>query len=88
MKKHAAHRETDRRPTQNDVAEKARVSVATVSRYINQSGYISTGVRKRIGKAIADLGYRPNLVARTLKIRSSNTIGLIFPDIENPFSSP
>jgi DNA-binding LacI/PurR family transcriptional regulator len=85
MKNHAASRGTGRRPTQNDVAEKARVSVATVSRYINHSGYISTDVRKRIGTAIAALGYRPNLVARTLKIRSSNTIGLIFPDIENPF---
>jgi LacI family transcriptional regulator len=86
MKEYALHlARMDRKATQNDVARLAKVSVATVSRYINQTGRISAGVRKRIGKAVEDLRYKPNLVARTLKIRSSNTIGLIFPDIENPF---
>jgi DNA-binding LacI/PurR family transcriptional regulator len=71
--------------TQKAVAQKAKVSVATVSRYINDVGYISPEVRKRIKKAIKELNYRPNLVARSLKLRSSKTIGLVFPHINNPF---
>lgn len=72
-------------PTQRDVAKKADVSVATVSRFINQKGYISPPISKRIDLAIQELRYKPNLVARSLKVRSSKIIGLIFPDIENPF---
>jgi len=72
-------------PTQKDVAKRADISVATVSRYINEKGYISPAVKERIRSAIEDLQYKPNLVARSLKMRSSNIIGLIFPDIENPF---
>jgi DNA-binding LacI/PurR family transcriptional regulator len=71
--------------TQRDVAKKARVSIATVSRSINSKGYVSPGVRDRINRAILDLGYKPNLVARSLKLKKTRTIGLIFPDIENPF---
>ncbi len=72
-------------PTQRDVAKKADVSVATVSRFINQKGYISPPISKRIDSAIQELRYKPNLLARSLKVRSSKIIGLIFPDIENPF---
>jgi DNA-binding LacI/PurR family transcriptional regulator len=71
--------------TQKAVAKKANVSVATVSRYINNKGYISPQVKERIKKAIKDLNYRPNLVARSLKLNSSKTIGLVFPHINNPF---
>jgi LacI family transcriptional regulator len=71
--------------TQKVVAKKANVSVATVSRYINDVGYISPEVKGRIKKAIKELNYKPNLVARSLKMRSSKTIGLVFPDIKNPF---
>jgi len=71
--------------TQKAVAKKANVSVATVSRYINDVGYISPEVKKRIKEAIKELNYRPNLVARSLKLRSSKTIGLVFPHINNPF---
>ncbi len=71
--------------TQKVVAQKANVSVATVSRYINDVGYISPEVKGRIKKAIKELNYKPNLVARSLKMRSSKTIGLVFPDIKNPF---
>jgi LacI family transcriptional regulator len=71
--------------TQKDVARRAGVSTATVSRLINQKGYISPAIKEKINSAIQELGYKPNLVARSLKIRSSRTIGLIFPDIENPF---
>ncbi|MCP4749873.1 MAG: LacI family transcriptional regulator [Proteobacteria bacterium] len=71
--------------TQKDVAKKADVSIATVSRYINKVGYISPEVQARIRTAIKELKYKPNLVARSLKLSSSQTIGLIFPDINNPF---
>lgn len=71
--------------TQKVVAKKANVSVATVSRYINDVGYISPEIKGRIKKAIKELNYKPNLVARSLKLRSSKTIGLVFPHINNPF---
>ena len=71
--------------TQKTVAQKAKVSVATVSRYINNVACISPEVKDRIKKAIKDLNYKPNLVARSLKLRSSKTIGLVFPHINNPF---
>ncbi len=71
--------------TQRDVARLAGVSVATVSRYINRLGYISPGIKKSIQAAIDELSYKPNLVARSLKLKKSRTIGLIFPDIENAF---
>jgi DNA-binding LacI/PurR family transcriptional regulator len=70
---------------QRDVAKIAGVSSATISRYINNKGFISEGLKDRIAKAIEELCYRPNLVARSLKMRSSKTIGLIFPDVENTF---
>jgi DNA-binding LacI/PurR family transcriptional regulator len=71
--------------TQKGVAIKAEVSVATVSRYINNVGYISPEVQGRIKKAIKELNYKPNLLARGLKLKSSKTIGLVFPHINNPF---
>jgi LacI family transcriptional regulator len=71
--------------TQRDVAKAADVSIATVSRFINSKGYISVRLKKRIGTAIRELQYKPNLVARGLKIRKSSIIGLVFPDIQNSF---
>lgn len=71
--------------TIKDVAKSANVSIATVSRLIRNDGFISEELKKRINEAIKELDYKPNLVARSLKLRKSNTIGLIFPDIENPF---
>lgn len=71
--------------TQKDVAKKAKVSSATISRYINNEGFISEKLKKRINKTIEELDYRPNLIARSLKTRSTKSIGLIFPDIENIF---
>lgn len=70
-----------------DVAKAAKVSVATVSRHINQKGYVSPQVQKRVHKAIRELNYKPNLVARSLKLKSSKTIGLVFPSIEDHFFS-
>ncbi|WP_399628804.1 LacI family DNA-binding transcriptional regulator [Sporosarcina sp. SG10008] len=68
-----------------DVAKKSGVSVATVSRFINQKGYVSKEAKEVIGRAIKELDYKPNLVARSLSTKQTKLIGLIVPDIMNPF---
>lgn len=68
-----------------DVAKKAGVGIATVSRYINGDGYVSDAVREKIQKAIDELNYKPNALARALFTKSSKMIGLIIPNIVNPF---
>lgn len=68
-----------------DVAHLAGVSVATVSRYLNQKGYLSEKSKKKIEVAINELSYKPNLIARSLSTKQDNSIGLILPDITNPF---
>jgi LacI family transcriptional regulator len=71
--------------TIRDVAKLAGVSVATVSRVLNQNGYVNEETEKRVRQAIEHLNYKPNEVARTLFKKTSKTIGLIVPDISNPF---
>lgn len=68
-----------------DVAKLANVSIATVSRYLNQSENISEQSKRKIEKAIETLNYRPNQIARSLSKRQSQLIGLIVPDIQNPY---
>lgn len=68
-----------------DVAKHASVSVATVSRFLNNKGYVSEAAKESIEAAIAALNYRPNQVARSLSTKRTNLIGLIVPDITNPF---
>jgi LacI family transcriptional regulator len=72
-------------PTIHEVAKRAGVGSITVSRVINNSGYISSETRERVEKAIAELGYVPNTLARSLRSRRTNTVGLIVTDITNPF---
>lgn len=71
--------------TIRDVAKKAGVSVATVSRFLNESGYVSTDAAKAVASAVEELKYELNPVARSLNTKQSNLIGLILPDITNPF---
>ncbi|MGH2316740.1 LacI family DNA-binding transcriptional regulator [Planococcus sp. SE5232] len=71
--------------TIKDVAKKAGVSVATVSRFLNDSGYVSTEAAKAVTAAVEELQYELNPVARSLNTKKSNLIGLILPDITNPF---
>lgn len=71
--------------TIRDVAKYANVSVATVSRVLNNKGQVSKETKALVTHAISTLNYRPNLVARTLYNKSSSMIGLILPDITNPF---
>lgn len=71
--------------TIRDVAKAAGVSAATVSRVINNSGYAHEDTRKAVLDAIQKLNYKPNEVARSLYTQKSKLIGLILPDITNPF---
>ena len=71
--------------TLNDVARLAGVSTMTVSRVINGSGYTSPESRARVKRAIAELGYMPNVLARQLRSSRTKTLALVLTDIANPF---
>ena len=71
--------------TIKDIAKKAEVSTATVSNVLTRKKYVSTERVQRVYQAIKELGYRPNVSARTLKTNRSYTIGVQVPDITNPF---
>lgn len=71
--------------TIKDVARLAEVSISTVSRVINDSKPVSPEARRRVLKAIEDLGYKPNEVARSLVTKKSNLIGVIIDDIGNSY---
>ncbi|WP_066249772.1 LacI family DNA-binding transcriptional regulator [Neobacillus drentensis] len=71
--------------TIRDVAAKAGVSTATVSRIINNKGQATPETVARVHAIIKELGYKPNVVARSLTSRKSNTIALLVPTISNPF---
>jgi DNA-binding LacI/PurR family transcriptional regulator len=70
-----------------DVAKEAGVVAMTASRAINHSGYVSDEVRARVLKAARRLRYSPNILARQLKLRRLNTVGVVLPDVSNPFST-
>ncbi len=71
--------------TIKDIAKKANVSYATVSRALSGSGEINGETKKRILHLADEMGYSPNIIARGLVTKSTYTIGLIIPDITNPF---
>lgn len=71
--------------TIKDVARLADVSVATVSRVLNNSGYVRQDTRKKVEATINQLDYKPNEVARSLYKKKSKLVGLLLPDIRNPF---
>lgn len=70
-----------------DVAELAGVSPTTVSRVINNKGYLSEKTKQKVQEAMKTLGYKPNNLARGLQGKSAQLIGLIFPNISNIFYS-
>jgi len=70
-------------PTLNDVAQFAGVSTCTVSRVLANKNYISDKTRQRVLEAVDELDYRPNQLAKSLKLGRSNTIALIIPSIQN-----
>lgn len=73
------------RATILDVAKLANVSKATVSRVLNDNPKVNAEIRERVLEAIERLNYRPSAVARHLASSTSNMIGLILPDITNPY---
>ncbi|MGM8365800.1 LacI family DNA-binding transcriptional regulator [Virgibacillus sp. W0181] len=73
------------RVTIKDVAKQAGVSIATVSRVINNSGYVSDPVKEKVLQKIDQLNYQVNAVAKSLKQEKTNMIGVIIPDISNPY---
>lgn len=68
-----------------DVAKMAKVGVGTVSRAMNGTGYVSEVTRKRIEEAARELNYTPNELARNLFRKRTGIIGVVVPDVENPF---
>jgi len=68
-----------------DIADMAGVSVATVSRIINENGRYSAQTEDRVRKIMEDCNYQPNLVARGLRTKKVDAIGIIIPDITNEF---
>src|SRR5688572_26630646 len=72
-------------PTIRDVAKRAGVAPITVSRVVNNAGYISSETRTRVEQAIAELHYVPNSLSRSLRFKKTNTIAFIVSDITNPF---
>ena len=78
-------RSAGRPATIKDVAAHAGVSVATVSAVINSNKYVSPDLIQRVHESITALGYERNSLAQGLKKRTSQAIGLIVPDITNPF---
>ncbi|MFK7793043.1 MAG: LacI family DNA-binding transcriptional regulator [Devosiaceae bacterium] len=70
-------------PTIQDVAHRANVSTATVSRCLNEPDLVIPATRERVLKAVDELGYAPNFSAKTLAANKSGTIGAIIPTMEN-----
>lgn len=71
--------------TIKDIAERAEVSQATVSRVLNNSEFVKDEKKERVLNAIKELNYVPNSLARSLSTNKSNTIGVVVPDVHNPF---
>ncbi len=71
--------------TITDVARRARVSISTVSRVINNTVPVSAELRARVEQAMQELNYKPNILARNLRRQSSAMIGVIIPNIRGPF---
>ncbi|GHF55934.1 LacI family transcriptional regulator [Deinococcus metalli] len=72
-------------PSIQDVAKLANVSTATASRALSRPDMVAAGTRERVVQAAQELGYQPNVLARSLRQKETRTIGLIVADILNPF---
>lgn len=71
--------------TIKDIAKACGVSKTTVSRYLNKSGYVSEEVANTIKEKVEELNYVPSQTARNLSTQSSNVIGVVIPEVSNPF---
>src|SRR3982750_2194324 len=73
--------------TIRDVARRAQVSVASVSRALNGAENVSEGTKARIADAVRELGYVPHAGARSLSLARTNAIGVVLPDLHGEFFS-
>lgn len=73
------------KPTIRNVAQEAGVSISTVSKVIHQTGSISEQTRKKVLQAMSKLNYHPDIAAASLRGKRTKVIGLLIPDISNPF---
>lgn len=73
--------------TMKQVADQAEVSVATVSRVINKTGYVSPDLEERVQAAMRMLKYQPSALARSLRRQQTQTIGVLIPQLDQPFFS-
>lgn len=76
-----------KRSTLKEVAKLAGVSTATVSNALNETKYVSEEVKDKINRAIEELNYQPNIVAKSLRVQESRIIGVLISDVANPFFS-
>src|SRR5487761_1796495 len=74
-----------RHVTIREVAKAAGASVSTISAALNNSDYVSAEMRSRVDGAIKDLGYRPNDLARGLRLQKTHSIAIVVPDLSNNF---
>jgi LacI family transcriptional regulator len=88
---HPTDRETDvplaRSATMSDVARLAGVSVATVSRTLSGTRAVDPALQRKVTEAAEQLGYQVNLVGRALRQTRTSTVGLVVPDLDNPYFS-
>ncbi|WP_372714302.1 LacI family DNA-binding transcriptional regulator [Ilyobacter sp.] len=71
----------------SDIAKKSGVSIATVSRVINEDKNVKDSTREKVLKIIEEYDYTPSAIARNLSKKDNNTIGVVVPDISNPYFS-
>jgi LacI family transcriptional regulator len=72
-------------PSIIDIAKLANVSKSTVSRVVSNTGYVKPETRAKIEKVMEELNFRPNVFAKGMRTKRSFSIGIIFPDLSNPF---
>ncbi len=71
--------------TIKDIAQIAGVSLATVSRVVNNGPKVGDATRKRVKRVMQELGYRPNANARALVTQRSQSLGIVLPELSDPF---
>ena len=76
---------TGRDATLSDVARAAGVSVGTVSNVLSGAGSVAPATRARVEKAMSELRFRPNQLAQALARKRTDSVGLLIPDVANPF---
>ena len=76
---------TDGAITMKHIAEEAGVSLGTVSHVMSGKAPVRPGLRRRVMEAVRSLGYQPSLIARDLRRNKTSIIGMVIPDITNPF---